>query len=30
MRRFFEDMPATWAFDDFANTDAYIDVPSDW
>ena len=30
MRRFFEDMPATWAFNDFANPNAYVKAPAEW
>ena len=30
MRQFFEQLPATSSFNDFANSEAYIQVPEDW
>lgn len=30
MRHFFEQLPATSAFNDFANSEAYLQVPEDW
>jgi hypothetical protein len=30
VRQFYEKIPATFAFNDFANPDAYLEVPSDW